>query len=581
MIVSPACVVLVVVVVLVGFFAEDGEAVCAITTDIAAARSNAENACGTSDLTSLITPTDFNVGSTSMCLNSCSAAMSKLLRSYPSDGSCDDDTTYLAYRRVQNDQRECNPPNQACSSIYLEYLFYLQSPEGQTCLAGVNNARALLTQDAYTSICTDDCYATITSFADQLLSESCGTWPAYLALRKDLDLLCVSNNDVYCEAEYFNNTDAINVAKNSSALSSARTTALSTVCTTCFNLIQNIYGISKQALGIENNEGNLCIKHDSSFCILALDEIEATVATIVDEDEKVNTRSREVCADATVKRCVQRMWSYEYAQPFTTTSRKSRLNSYLLYSCLRHQTSDNLCASLTQSLIEGLYLDAPNGFTCTPTDVSNGCSNPPSCLSWDNPSQCSFGCSSGVNEVVQTLGCCFNSVNNFHSAISSTPAVTSELFERMQFLSTSCCARQHSDCSELFAPQCSFQKQTQQLSVTIFDPPYQWIVNNEEAFTDAFISDLAFNTGHARSLFSSVNYREVTLGVTVTFSIAAASNTEINDIEAVLTDITSRRTFRQWNSLALYAQDSSAAHHIACVSFMFISILISSLFAFL
>ncbi|EGD82785.1 hypothetical protein PTSG_03435 [Salpingoeca rosetta] len=248
-----------------------------------AAVAAAETACGTSRLEVLARGDSFHGGSESFCVASCINAINALLRTYDNRTACTSSTDedYRVYQRIQTEQRECNPPRDECVSVYFEYLFFLQSTQGQQCLAEMAAARALTASDhqaAYHAICSGDCFTQLSGFATRLQDAGCRPWPAYLELQRNLDLLCSKADDTYCEPGYIAAASDIAVARDTSRSVSERTSTLSTICTPCFNEIQSIEGRYKGALGLENGEGNLCTQVDDTYCLPILDDLENTVS---------------------------------------------------------------------------------------------------------------------------------------------------------------------------------------------------------------------------------------------------------------------------------------------------------------
>eukprot|EP00049_Salpingoeca_infusionum_P006011 m.100276 g.100276 ORF g.100276 m.100276 type:complete len:595 (+) comp13164_c0_seq4:81-1865(+) len=516
---------------------------CVVESGLTTAKAAAASACGVSqaDLLSMTISDEYNTGSPKFCTSACGTAVAAWLRKYADDGSCDNEADYRELKTLRDMQLECNPPQPECNDAYLDYIFFLQSTEGQACIAATHTMRSSALQADYAAYCTSDCVTTINTHLQAMYDAGCGSWPAFLNAKRQAALSCSKVSGTYCEAEHISAAALIADGKNTSLSKTERTTALQQVCSACFYELQRVQAAYKDALLLDDGEGDLCIRHNNIYCRVEAETIEAALALeTLTEDEYLNQYADRMCK-ASLSRCAQKLWAYEANQHVTSSARKTKLNEYLSRACIHHQEDGSkLCAGIMSDIVSGTYTEdatTPSA-TCDADDVSGGCAEPPECRVWSDPDVCSFGCSSVVNTEVTRVGCCLNAMRELHLAVTTDTTATNALFARLRFLSDSCCARQSSACAVGLRVACTTRSAEEILALTITSPSFDWISNNEEVFQTAAINDIALNLGLLPQNVDLTTFTESAVnGTVLEFTIRTESSEDSTQIRTVLDNL--------------------------------------------
>ena len=417
------------------------------------------------------------------------------------DGVSDYGQRRALHEQLQREQYECNPPQEACTSLYNDYLFWLSSGEGQNCSKTIAYARAetdpFEAQAKYFAFCgtsEDDSdvgetdaagVLAITAMADtgsscasriraslrEMMQEGCGNWPAFVAVAEDMDLLCTSEpNDAedaaaaptFCEPLYRATAVQLQTALDSTASVADREAVLGDVCTTCFNSLFRVKRQNARLLRRVYREPELCITDPTVVQLASSESIRYCLprfeAAMASGD--LNDQAAAACDAATMGRCAKLVWAHRLKNYDIDFEQGNLIKAYMVHMCVQNDDGDD-CHAVTTELASGHYLiaDAQEGRDCNPESTTGECVNPQYCQNWFDVEananavaaddgeaglSCPHRCQEDVDNLVTKFGCCFNSwkllLESDAGGNSAAAETNDELFARVEYLQGKCCS---------------------------------------------------------------------------------------------------------------------------------------------
>eukprot|EP00040_Diaphanoeca_grandis_P012191 m.62095 g.62095 ORF g.62095 m.62095 type:complete len:642 (-) comp23083_c0_seq1:246-2171(-) len=489
------------------------------------AETTAQRVCGVSDLSTLVRSNDYinknNVdyfqGEPNFCNATCIDAVATIMRAWGKH-DCDAGGEDYGHRRfvhgnLLSKQYECNPPREECINILTDFLFWKDTPDGQNCTMIYHDAStaALTGSNAatskYASFCNGTCYSTINTKLTELYDAGCGTWPAYLIQQETFESFCSTDaQGTYCHEEYLAQTDVIVDAFNTSLTTTTRESHLANLCTMCFKKIQFLHMANFKVLRRFSREPELCIQDRESqeiggasrYCLPLFDE-KQQISDVSTANYQLATLAENMCK-TDMGRCANRIWSHRLAQWTTTTTESSQLSSLIKYSCLEFISGgqSEYCNNVDNiKFLEGAHFtqsSANLNRPCTPSSITGECEHPTLCQSsWGSGSQCMPQCQISINEILLSIGCCFESWKDFVGNYTGIDA--SANFSRIEFLESSCCNQASTpQCNNRIKPTCAYYEYETTMSTTL-PIPYEWVSKNLERFNTSVLVDIARNMG--------------------------------------------------------------------------------------
>lgn len=493
-----------------------------ILAAVTLAETQARILCDVSDLSSLVGPAHYVntntinhfAGSPNFCNATCIDAISAIVRAWGKHDCEDEGTDYgmrrSIHRRILSEQYECDPPKQLCVDILSEIRFWQATPEGQTCIRKFHNATSAASSGAisshlYHDYCTGECYDTLNSKLQLMFDSGCNSWPAYLDQKETLETFCSQDTaGTYCHHEYLGAAMAIENAFDLTKSTSQRNSYLTTLCTLCFRTIQSLQMQNFAVLRRFSREPELCIQDrelleiggNPRYCLPLFDEKESIIAGSGSNYPLANM-AENMCKND-MGRCANRIWSHRLSQWTTNTAEAVQFRSLIQYSCLEFVSAGQsaMCNNVAniKRLESGHFTESSPNLPrpCTPTSITGECEYPTLCQSnWDGT--CQPQCQISVDEILLTVGCCFNSWKHFIGNYTLQDA--SANFARIEFLEDECCNMQTTPyCNDRIEPACAYYNFATSLATTL-QIPFKWVDANMERFNTSVKADIARSLG--------------------------------------------------------------------------------------
>lgn len=485
------------------------------------AEGTAIEACGVASLSMLVHGDRYTgpehgdpfEGQTSLCDQSCIDAVAAVVRSWGKT-ACDGGGSDYGHRRSVHEnalarQYQCDPPHQRCVDLLVEYDMWRLSDVGRNCTRlhqQATEAAAGGSSDTtfVAEYCAGTCGSDVQSILDGLFAAGCNGWPAFVSHLQDYQIFCSSPANPstsamqYCYVEYINAAADIETALDTALSVSTREAALERICTDCFREIQVLKMQNFEILKQYSREPELCITDiqgesaggEVIFCLPEFEQLESDNSLA--SNTTLSTLSDAMCADS-MGRCAERIWSHRMNMWLTTDDVTAQLSLLLQYACVEYNALGGVsirCGSLSdiQTIDGGVYTESvdPSNGSCIPSSTDGFCDEPVDCRSWPT-NNCPESCQTIISSLVNNVGCCYSTWERFTSGIYTATLN----FERLDFLSTSCCGDGFGGCSNGFPESCELSGHETALSVTVENVPHSWVQRNRDVFDTSIKKDLA------------------------------------------------------------------------------------------
>ena len=410
----------------------------------------------------------------------------------------------------------------------------------------------------------------------EMMKEGCGSWPAFVAIAEDVELLCTSEPDTtdptapptFCEPLHKANAARLKTALDSTGTVADREAVLPDICSTCFSSLFRIKRQNALILRRVYREPELCLTDPTVVQLASTEAIRYCVPRFeaaMEVSSNLNDKAAAACESRTMGRCAKLVWAHRLKNYDIDFTESNLIKSYMAHMCVQNDDGDD-CHAVTTELASGHYL-TPNtdaGRDCNPSSTTGECENPRYCQNWfaveanagvevgEAGVTCPHRCQSDVANLISKFGCCFNSwkllLESDAGGVADKVAASTDLFARVEYLQSKCCSdKERADgevntCKEPAPPYCEPYPATTQLAFDV-PIPYEWAQLRALSFNATIKQDVSQALGvHLDSIFLK-KVEALGDGTQITLLVGARSSAEGDLMKEVLVDRIKTGTF--------------------------------------